>query len=166
MSKTIDQARQDAESTSEFAAPLAAGTYLVGDPCYAFTNDTSRTSGNDLWSEWLDDAWKDVDPNRVTILDGRVSGMRIAASRTAYGDGEYFDQDGFGYPVDAGLLGAVHIGFLRNLYPEHHGKTHEQLEAELGMRVVEFLRPFHVSYDDGLISIGHITINTEGNQWS
>lgn len=161
---TTSNWRESATSTSEFAAPLAAGTYLVGDPCYAFSNDLDAN-----WQNWLADAWKDVDANRVTILDGRVGGMRVVASRTAYGDGEYQDQNGFSYPVDAGLLGAVHIGFLRNLYPEHHGKTHEELEAALGMRVVEFKRPFHVSFDeeDGMVTIGHISIMTgdDDDEW-
>jgi hypothetical protein len=157
MTKNIDQVRQDAASTSEFAAPLAAGTYLVGDPCYAFDNDNPN---GDTWMEWLNDAWKDVDANRVRILDGRVRGMRICASGTEHGDGTYRDQDGFEYMVDAGLLGAVHIGFLANLYPRHAGMAHERLEAELGMRVVEFAKPFHVSYEDGVVSVGHIKIDT------
>lgn len=159
---TKDLFREQATSTSQFAAPLAAGTYLVGDPCYAFSNDLDAN-----WQNWLADAWKDVDANRVTILDGRVRGMRVVASRTAYGDGEYEDQDGFLYPVDAGLLGAVHIKFLRNLYPEHDGKAHERLEAELGMRVVKFEHPFHVSFDEesGVVSVGHISINTGDSPW-
>lgn len=144
--------KNDRTKTSE---PLAAGTYLVGDPCYAFSNDLDEN-----WQNWLEDAWKDADPNQIRILDGRVKGMRVAASGTAYGDGEYYDQNGFSYMVDAGMLGAVHIKFLRNLYPEHDGKTNDELEAALGMRVVEFARPFHVEYDDGIIQIGHIMIQT------
>lgn len=144
--------KEDRTKTTE---PLAAGTYLVGDPCYAFSND-----GPDNWMPWLNDAWKDADPNQVRILDGRVKGMRVAASGTAYGDGSYEDQDGFSYPVDAGMLGAVHIDFLRNLYPEKDGLHPERLEADLGMRVVEFAAPFHIEYDDGLIQIGHIAIQT------
>jgi hypothetical protein len=150
--------REEATSTSEFAAPLAAGTYLVGDPCYAFSNDAP----GDLWGEWLGDAWKDVDANRVKILDGRVQGMRIAASNTAYGDGVYRDQNSFEYMVDAGLLGAVHIGFIANLYPEYAGLTHEEIAEKCSMRLVEFPRPFHVSFDadDGTVTIGHISIMT------
>lgn len=156
-----DAIRQNAVSTSEFAAPLPAGTYLVGDPCYAFTNDTARTNGNDLWSEWLDSAWKDVDANRVRILDGQVRGMRIAASGTAYGDGSYPDQDGFSYPVDAGLIGAVNAEFVRSLYPELAHLPIEEFAAKASMRVVEFDRPFHVSYDeDGAIQVGHIRVMT------
>lgn len=162
---TTSNWRESATSTSEFAAPLAAGTYLVGDPCYAFKVDHS------VWMEWLNDAWKDVDANRVTILDGRVRGMRIVASRTAYGDGEYQDQEHRSYPVDAGLLGAVHVGFLRNLAPEAaelRGTALEKWAADQGLHVVEFKRPFHVSFDeeDGMVTIGHISIMTgDDDEW-
>lgn len=155
--KTAAQWREEATSTSQFAAPLAAGTYLVGDPCHAFDNSLRQN-----WLDWLADAWKekDVDPNRLNILDGCVKGMRIAASRTAYGDGEYYDQDKHIYGVDAGLLGAVPVELLATICPGCAGMAHEQLEAEIGMRVVEFPHPFHVSFDEdsGIVSIGHIVI--------
>lgn len=156
--KTAAQWREEATSTSQFAAPLPAGEYLVGDPCYAFDHSLRQN-----WLEWLADAWKEkgVDRDRLTILDGRVKGMRIAASRTAYGDGEYYDQDGHVYGVDAGLLGAVPVELLAAIYPKYASMAHEQLEAEIGMRVVEFPHPFHVSFDEGTgkVTIGHIVIN-------
>jgi hypothetical protein len=156
---TKDTFREQATSTSEFAAPLAAGTYLVGDPCYAFDNDNPN---GDTWMEWLNDAWKDVDANRVRILDGRVRGMRIAASGTEHGDGTFGDQFGNSYGVDAGLIGAVHVGFLANLYPSLAGKTDEQLEELTGMKVFQFEKPFHVSYEDGVVSVGHVNVDTNG----
>lgn len=151
--KTNDHFREEATSTSQFAAPLAAGTYLIGDPCYAFDL-------HDDWLDWLTDVWQGVDRDRLTILDGRINGMRIAASRTAYGDGEYYDQDGHSYGVDAGLLGAVPVELLAAIYPKYAGMTNDQIEAEIGMRVVEFPHPFHISYDEGTgkVSIGHIHI--------
>lgn len=152
---TTDTWREDATSTSQFAAPLPAGTYLVGDPCYAFDHATRQN-----WLDWLHDAWQGVDADRLTILDGRINGMRIAASRTAYGDGEYYDQDGYVYPVDAGLLGAVPVDLLAAIYPKYAGMSHEQIGLELGMRIVKFPHPFHISYDEGTgaVSIGHICI--------
>lgn len=150
----IDTHKQDRTSTDQ---PLAAGTYLVGDPCYAFSNDLDEN-----WQAWLADAWKDADANRVRILDGRVKGMRVVASGTAHGDGEYYDQDGYVYGVDAGLLGAVHIGFLANLHPRLANLTHGEIEAETGMNVVEFSEPFHVSYGEGTVKIGHVEIDTGG----
>lgn len=156
--QTNDTWREDATSTSQFAAPLPAGTYLVGDPCYAFDHALRQN-----WLDWLADAWKEkgVDRDRLNILDGRVKGMRIAASRTAYGDGVYYDQDGHVYAVDAGLLGAVPVELLATICPRCAGMAHEQLEAEfVWMRVVEFPHPFHVSYNEGngFVSVGHIAI--------
>lgn len=154
--KTIDQIRQDARSTSEFAEPLAAGRYWVGDPCYAFSNDLP----GDLWGQWLGEAWKNVDANRIKILDGRVAGMRIVASGTQYGDGQYGSNIGASFPVDAGLIGVVHEKFLANLYPELEGEP-------FGMTLVDFPVPFHVSYDDdeGTITIGHVVVDTGDSNW-
>ncbi len=146
--------KQAATATVE---PLAAGTYLVGDPCYAFDNDLDEN-----WQGWLRSAWEDVDPNQVRILDGRTPhGQRVVASGTAYGDGTYEDQDGNQYPVDAGLLGAVHMAFLTKLYPLLAGLPAEQLEERTGMRVVTFEAPFDVSYEDGTVQIGHVLIDTD-----
>lgn len=149
----INLAKQNRQASSE----LAAGTYLVGDPCYAFSNDVAG-----IWMEWLRDAWKDTDPNSLTILEGRVRGMRIAASSTAHGDGVYTGSDGFEYSVDAGLLGAVHIGFLLNLHPTLFSLPSEEIQEKTGMRVVDFAEPFTVRFDasDGTVYIGDIAIPT------
>jgi hypothetical protein len=137
----IDQAKQDRTRTDQM---LAAGTYWVGDPCYIVPDR--------LWMPWLEAAWENTEPNTVTILDARVEGRRVVASGTAYGDGVYFDQDGREYPVDAGLIGAVHAGF----WPEHAAAKVEHL----GMNLVEFPEPFHVGFEDGDIVIGHLRIPT------
>lgn len=134
--------------------PFAAGTYLVGDPCYAFSN--YHPSDTSLWRQWLDSAWHEGDPNKMRILDGRVQGRRIAASVTAYGDGVYYDEKGHEYPVDAGLIGVVHESFLPFLSPTEtaEGKT------PFGMHLVTFAEPFHVEFNDGVIAIGDILIET------
>lgn len=149
--------RETATSTSEFAAPLPAGKYLVGDPCYSFSNDLDHN-----WQAWLEKAWEGTDPNRTKILDAEVQGFRIAASGTAYGDGEYQDQHGFSYLVDAGLLGAVPLEAIRVLYPEYAHLGGEAVAERTSTRLVEFDRPFHVSFDEdsGLVEIGHIAIMT------
>lgn len=152
--------RETAVSTSEFNAPLPAGKYLVGDPCYSFTNDPNP-NGSDLWMQWLNAAWKDCDANQVKVLDAEVAGFRIAASGTAYGDGQYPDQFGNSYCVDAGLIGAVPIEAISILYPEYAGLTDEALGEKTMTMVMTFDRPFHVSFDeDGVISVGHVNIET------
>ena len=153
--------RETATSTSDFAEPLPAGRYLVGDPCYSFTNGLNP-HGADLWMEWLDAAWAGVDPNRVTILDAEVRGFRIAASSTAYGDGFYEDQDGHGYGVDAGLIGAVPLEAIRVLYPEYAHLDGEAVAEKTQTRLVEFDQPFHVSFfeEDGGIDVGGVYVVT------
>lgn len=135
---------------------LDPGTYLIGDPCYSFSNALPH----EVWMKWLEDT-NYLDEQR--ILDGSVKGMRIAASTTRHGDGTYPDQDGFMYDVDAGLLGAVRIEFLETLHPTLVGKSREELEEATGMRVVEFDRSFHIEYDEnsGTVTIGHIVISTD-----
>lgn len=161
-----DLVRQNATSTSEFAAPLPAGVYLVSDPCYLFSNN-KREDGRDLWAEWLNAAWEDVDANLVRILDATVSfgdqTFRVASSGTAYGDGVYEDQHGHSYSVDAGEIGAVPLEAIPFLSPEYAGKTGAEIAAAVGARLVTFDVPFHVSYSDeeGTISIGHIEIVTD-----
>lgn len=134
--------------------PIAAGRYWVGDPCYAFSNEHPTDTG--LWMAWLEDAWSEGDPNQMRILDGRVQGRRISASRTEYGDSTYYDQEGREYPVDAGVIGVVHETYLPFLSPTEvaAGKT------PFGMHLVEFAEPFRIEYDNGLIRIGTILIPT------
>lgn len=149
----IDLEKQNRTKTAE---PLAAGKYWVGDPCYAFSND--HPTKPNLWHEWLDDAWAGTEPNSVRLMDGRVQGMRVVASSTKYGDGSYPSSEGFSCPVDAGLIGVVHEGFLRSLMPTEVAAG----ESPFGMTLVDFLEPFHVQFDheSGRITIGHITIET------
>ena len=140
--------------TNKSRSQLAAGTYLVGDPCYAFDNDLDEN-----WQGWLANCWGQFED--AAVMDGFTpAGGRVVASQTEHGDGTYEDGDGFEYGVDAGLLGAVHIGFLANLYPSLHGLSHEALEEKTGMRVVDFDRPFDITYEAGWVQIGHIGINT------
>ena len=155
-----EQKQNRTESTA-----LAAGWYWVGDPCYAF-----RGQEHEVWMEWLRDSWEDTDPNGTRILDGRVRGALIAASGTAYGDGSYSDQEGRLYGVDAGLIGAVHANhwFLDQKFIEalaiaqserERTGTHTEVEVN-DMHLVYFPEPFSVSYDDGVIRVGELSIPT------
>lgn len=159
---TTDSFREKATSTSQFAAPLAAGRYWVGDPCYAFTDRPHED-----WMAWLEDAWKDVDANKVRILDGRFQGRRIVASGTAYGDGFYDGTDGNAYGVDAGLIGVVHADFFPELMKGIDVAEGLPVVGEFGMVLHEFPEPFHVSYEPetGDITIGHVTVHTGQPDW-
>lgn len=117
---------------------MPAGKYWVGDPCY-FVPDTR-------WMEWLEAA--DY-LNSPRILVAEIDGYPVAGVGTAYGDGCYPGSDGYSYGVDAGLIGVTPIEVARNV-------TREDLGT-----LVEFDKPFVCSYTDGVIRLGHISINTE-----
>lgn len=122
-------------------ARVPAGTYWIGDPCYTIPTDE--------WMEWLDAADYTSPSN---VLEARLDDNRYAlALSTAYGDGEYLDQDRRNYGVDAGLIGVVSI-----TWPE----VREAFEKE-GMRyLVTFDTEVEARYDDGLLTFGHIAIET------
>lgn len=141
---------KDALQTAE---PLPAGRYWVGDPCYAFDQSAGA---DDLWGEWLKDAWSAYDGPAggvPRINDGTVRGMRIAAVGTQWGDGDYPSSEDFSCPVDAGLVGAVHESFTAALMG---GGTPN------GMTLVDFPEPFWLSYEpeSGRIDIGHVSVFT------
>ena len=117
---------------------MPAGTYWIGDPCYAVPNDR--------WMEWLQAA--DYENQDVLIAD--LDGRPVLGIGTAYGDGTYPGDDGNSYPVDAGLIGAVPI---------------ELVDGEPdGMAKVTFAAAFDCESTDGLISIGHIDIDTDPDE--
>lgn len=116
---------------------LPPGDYWIGDPCYAFDDHS-------VWMKLLESADYETNP---TILEAKAAGREFIASGTAFGDGEYQDQYGNRYPVDAGLLGAT---------PAIAGR-----EIPFGMRLVVFDSPVDVEFDDGDVKIGHIVIETD-----
>lgn len=119
---------------------MPPGAYWVGDPCYAFKD-------HDRWIKWLNESGSDAVPHR-RILFAEVGGRPVVGVGTAYGDGEYYDRERNGYPVDAGLLGAVPV---------------DAADCEpAGMRRVEFASHFVVAYVNGVVHIGNIEIDTVG----
>lgn len=132
-----------------------AGTYYIGDPCYAF-------QGSD-WDKIL--AESDFFSN-----EGKTQNMW--AGSTAYGDGTYNDQFGNEYPVDAGLIGIMPIemcnfGDIRWENDQWIDERRicrangEKFEFKPG-NVVTFDQDFSVSYDyeNGDFEFGHISIKT------
>ena len=120
---------------------MPAGTYYVGDLCYVM---------HERWNEFCDITIKDRE-----CLNGEFvmkDGTRFATYSTKWGDGSYTDQLGKDYSVDAGLIGCVLIEDL-------------DLEAEgnfvRGGQVVQFDEPFDTWRDDGMIRIGHLSIDTD-----
>lgn len=128
--------------SEEFVLP--AGTYRLGDPCYSVPDDR--------WSEWLQAAGLS---NEKRNLYATLDGFPVLGLGTQYGDGEYLDQRGRTYGVDAGLIGLVPVDLpgLREDYPdpEQNGVYH----------VVSFDQPVRcIRYEDGTLVFGDITIPT------
>lgn len=119
---------------------MPAGKYWVGDPCYAVPDHR--------WMEWLESA--DYMNERRFLL-AELDGMPTLGVGTAHGDGQYLGSDGKRYPVDAGLIGVTPAELVEG----HPG----------GMSLVEFENDFLCEYDeDGTITIGHITIDTDPDE--
>lgn len=115
---------------------VTPGRYFLGDPCYAVTRQ------ND-WVALLESCRYFEEPV------GTLNGTQVAAFGTAYGDGFYQDRDGYGYPVDAGLIGLTPVGLIDD----------ETALTGLG-RFVEFEEPVSMSGDYGLIACGPYRIDT------
>jgi len=74
---------------------IPAGTYYLGDPCYAFTEWS--------WSALLDQSEYFAD--HVAKLDGKT----VVAFPTVYGDGTFLCQSLGDIYVDSGMIGLVPV---------------------------------------------------------
>ena len=114
---------------------MPAGTYYVGDLCYVMHNE---------WDEFCD-----LTTDGMRCLDGVFQlsdGRKFATFSTKYGDGEYYDQLGNSYSVDAGLIGCIRV---------------EDLTESVGTgKIYRFDSDFSVGSRNGLITIGHLVIDT------
>lgn len=125
------------------AVVMPAGEYWVGDPCYSVPNDR--------WMEYLDDAGRDDHPHGepLRFLLGYLDDKPVLGVGTAYGDGEYADEMGRRYPVDAGLIGLTPVDLAED-------------DSPFGSHLIKFDHDFTCSYSDGTITLGDINIDTNG----
>jgi hypothetical protein len=89
------------------------------------------------------------------VLDGEFNlkdGRRFATFTTAWGDGNYFDQNGKSYDVDAGLIGCIALADIDLTNPDN---------SLIGGNIVEFIQPFSTFSAGGEIRIGNVLINTD-----
>lgn len=74
---------------------LPAGRYYIGDPCYVIEED-----------------WNDFCTTISTLKKSSdyfdFKGYTIFVSNTCWGDGCYYDNFGHQFPVDAGIIAAIH----------------------------------------------------------
>lgn len=115
---------------------MPAGEYFIGDPCYSVPDEH--------WIPWLEAAeYQSVD---TYALAATIDGHPVVGLGTAYGDGEYADDEGNLYGVDAGLIGLVPVA-LGTRYSD--------------TRRVRFDAPVKVIMDGGVLHFGNISIDTD-----
>ena len=126
---------------------LPAGTYWIGDPCYVL---------HEVWSEVCDliISGHECLVGEFRLKDGRL----FAMYHTAYGDGEYSDQDGHSYGVDSGSLGCV---LFTGIDQSNEGNA-SSIARELG-RVVTFEGRLSTGSLDGVVAFNQIRIDTTGD---
>jgi hypothetical protein len=118
---------------------FSPGKYYIGDLCYVM---------HDKW-----DAFCEATIDGNSCLDGEfvVDGVKVASYGTMYGDGQYYDEDGNAYGVDAGLIGCIRLEDIAES---------EMHNVELG-HVHEFRESFRTGMSkDGRIWFGDISIAT------
>ncbi len=126
---------------------MPAGKYYIGDLCYV------------MHPEWTEVCRlffpADAPPKGVegefTLKDGR----RFASFATAYGDGEYRSSINTSHSVDSGSIGCIRVEDIRDT------EYTPEFLAKLGA-FVEFDQPFEVSNDQGMLTFGHVQIETAG----
>jgi len=132
---------------------MPAGKYYVGDLCYVMHECWDEVCG--LFFEGRTD--HGCNEGEFNLKDGR----RFVSYNTKWGDGSYYDESGNEYGVDAGLIGCIRLDDI--------DFTNDQNQIN-GGNVIEFRTDFNhgggrssMGRDwDGVIRIGHISINTDG----
>ena len=128
---------------------MPAGRYYVGDLCYVM---------HDVWDEVCDlffpphEAAGRGHEGEFVLRDGR----RFASFNTAWGDGEYRSSINTLHSVDSGSIGCIRVEDIRD-------NTYDDIER-LGA-IVDFPEPFEVSEDTGLLTFGHVLIETNADEF-
>lgn len=123
---------------------MKAGKYYVGDPCYVMHGEWDEVCA--LMFEGRTD--HGCNEGEFVLKDGR----KFAVLNTAHGDGEYLDQHGRGYCVDAGCIGCVRLEDIDHLNDANN--------TELG-HVIDFDEDFFVYRVKGALHFGPVAIDTD-----
>jgi hypothetical protein len=132
--------------TEKYVFP--AGKYWIGDPCYVMDNQWEELGAATAW--FGSDTYNPNCVNFDGIFVG-ANGNKCFADGTAFGDGEYGDNYGHRYGVDAGLIGLVPVSEVEDMNSANR----------LGHFYV-FEQPFTVSARNGIFNLGHVIIDTLG----
>lgn len=126
---------------TKYDVTVPAGTYFLGDPCYAVPDKD--------WMPLLESCgYFDANRDGTGSPVGTVRGFEVLSFGTKYGDGVYRDQFGKSYPVDAGMIGLTPVALVKDMADKSLGQ------------IVTFDRPTICHEDDGVLTFGHIVINT------
>lgn len=123
---------------------MPAGKYYVGDLCYVMHAEWDEVCG--LFFAGRKD--HGCNEGEFNLKDGR----RFACFNTAWGDGEYYDQQGRSYGVDAGSIGCILLDDIDMLNESNFLR---------GGNIIDFDQPFKVDSEDGKISFGSVVIDTD-----
>ena len=122
---------------------MPAGKYYIGDLCYVMADEEWREICN-------------IIIKGEKIVDGEFElpdGRRFAIYSTAWGDGEYHDQYGHTYSVDAGSIGCVRLDDIK--YVDNFDQF-----LDLGA-ILDFSEPFVTGSQGGQLQFGHVLIETD-----
>jgi len=140
-------------SIEQRTTTLPDGDYWIGDPCYVLGH-MNDVDWRDLLKETgmlgLEDLEGQTYPRNKQHGVFKLGGHLIAVSSTAYGDGCYQDQEFNRYPVDAGMLSAIPMDFIK----EYEG------DYDLDLGATHVLVGAKVKYVKGTISFGDVSIKT------
>ncbi|MNQ21360.1 hypothetical protein D3C85_344760 [compost metagenome] len=121
---------------------MKAGEYYIGDCCYVLKEEYLENF------DWVDDFCFYIDEEEVYVL-----GHKVAVFGTMYGDGEYENNIGFDFPVDAGIIGCT---------PKELWKGSSE---PFGCKLVDFKTDFVCWENKGTIVFGHVVIETADDEY-
>ena len=124
-----------------YTAP--AGTYYIGDLCYALHEDIYD---NVFGGRAYESGFYSKGPSFFMV------------DNTAYGDGSYEGSDGYPYAVDAGIIGICSADLID---PNNRSVS--------GGKIHSFKEPVEVRFKGGVFyftsGYTHLTINTQGEEY-
>jgi hypothetical protein len=135
--------------TASTSTLLPAGCYLFCDLCYPF-------SGRQ-WDEVCDLLQVKGEGHGIYEL---ADGTRFGLLCTAHGDGEFPDNLGNSYGVDSGTLGCVRLQDLAPDVVQRFLSAHSHYSRCCSVHTVS--EPFRPVADDGVLTFGPISIDTNG----
>lgn len=124
---------------------LPPGAYMLGDPCYFVADKQWSTACDNIGNRYSamfelpseEKYWKTKETGTVLMLS------------TIHGDGTYCGSNGFGYGVDAGLLGAVDVVCVNNGSVADAMKLGTYFESEKPIKVTYNRKEITFSREDG-----------------